>query len=62
MKTTTKRPKKHYYIIYDGQYVGESWAVSAVKAINNYWWKTIKEGDPMTTRTLDPSDFDAVEA
>lgn len=60
IKTPTK--KKHFYIIYDGERVGESWAVSANKAITNWWWKNIKSGDEFTTRTYAPSDFDAIEA
>lgn len=56
-----KRPKKHYYIILDGKCVGESWAVSVAKAINNFWWKNVKEGNPLTERILDPADFDAVQ-
>ena len=29
-----KKPKYHYYILLDGKYVGDSWAVSEAKAIN----------------------------
>ena len=56
-----KKPKKHYYILLNGKYVGDSWAVSAAKAINNYWWKNVKLNNEYSTRLLDPSDFDAVE-
>lgn len=56
-----KQPKKHYYILLDGQCVGESWAVSAKKAINNFWWRAVKEGDVYASREYDPSEFDAVE-
>jgi len=57
-----KKPKKHYHIILNGECVGDSWAVSPVKAINNYWWKSIKNENQMSPRYCDPADFDAVEA
>ena len=56
-----RQTKKHYYILLNGQYVGESWAVSPKKAINNYWWKNIKHENCMTYRDYDPEEFDAVE-
>jgi len=56
------KPKKHYYIMRDGVYVGETWAVSPAKAINNYWWKEVKQRSEYTARLLNPSDFDAVES
>lgn len=56
-----KKPKRHFYIILNGSYVGDSWAVSAAKAINNYWWKNVKQDNEYSTRVLNPSDFDAVE-
>lgn len=62
MGTKQKKPKKHYYILLDGCKVGESWAVSEKKAINNFWWKWVKEEDPYSTREYEPEDFDAVEA
>lgn len=55
-----RQSKKHFYILLDGEYVGQTWAVSAAKAVTNYWWKAVKEGDPLTERYLDPSDFEAV--
>ena len=33
--------KKKFVILLDGEKVGESWAVSAEKAITNHWWKFI---------------------
>lgn len=56
-----KKPKHHYFILLGGKEVGESWAVSPQKAITNWWWNNIKEGNEMTPRDYDPSDFDAVE-
>lgn len=59
---TAKKPKRHYYIIFNGSYVGETWAVSAEKARNNYWWKKVKQEDANSIRTYNPSDFDVIEA
>jgi len=56
-----KKPKKHYVILHHGQPVGESWAVSPIKAINNYWWKEIKQEDEYSERYYDPAEFDAAE-
>lgn len=61
MDPRQRRPKRHYYILLNGAYVGESWAVSAAKAINNYWWKNVKQYNEYNTRLLNPADFDAVE-
>lgn len=55
-----KKPKYHYYILLDGKYVGDSWAVSEAKAINNYWWRHVKEGDEFHARDYEPTDFEAV--
>ena len=60
--TTTKKPKKHFYILLNGEKVGESWAVSDKKARVNFWWKFVKERDAFTIREYDPEDFDVVEA
>lgn len=57
-----KATKKHYYIILDGEQVGETWAVSPKKAIANYWWKNVKGNNAYSTRRYDPEDFDVVEA
>ena len=57
-----RKPKKHFYIIKNGIKVGESWAVSPAKAINNYWWKKVKGEDEFSARDYSPKDFDAVEA
>lgn len=57
-----KRPKKKYYIMLNGEYVGETWAVSPAKARVNYWWKFSKGCNPYTLRDMDPEDFDVVEA
>ena len=56
-----RKPKKHYYILLNGRYVGESWAVSSAKAINNFWWKFAKEENELNPRDYDPEDFDAIE-
>ena len=55
-----KQTKRHYYIFLDGEYVGQTWAVSEKKAVTNYWWKFVKESDPFTVREYNPSDFEAV--
>lgn len=52
--------KRHYYILLNGEYVGQAWAVSEAKAVTNYWWKFVKECDPFTVREYDPSDFEAI--
>ena len=57
-----RKPKKKYYIMLDGEYVGETWAVSPAKARVNFWWKFEKGEDPFSARGLDPEDFDVVEA
>lgn len=57
-----RQPKRHFYILLNGQYVGESWAVSPEKAINNYWWKNVKNESVFSPREHNPRDFDAVEA
>lgn len=57
-----KKTKKHYYIILNGDYIGDSWAVSPEKARANFWWNYVKECDEFTPRELDPEDFDVVEA
>lgn len=56
------KSKKHYYILLNGDHVGESWAVSADKAITNWWWKNIKCENEFSPRDYDPKDFDAIEA
>lgn len=55
------KKKKHFYIMHNGNYVGESWAVSPEKAINNFWWRSVKCGNEFSPRDYNPSDFDAVE-
>lgn len=58
----TTKPNRHYYIMLDGDMVGESWAVSPEKAITNWWWKNVKDENEFSPREYDPNDFDAVEA
>lgn len=62
VNTTTRKPKVHYYILYRGRMVGETWAVSPEKARTNYWWKNVKGGDPFAYRDRNPQDYDVVEA
>lgn len=57
-----RKPKKHYYIMLDGRYMGDSWAISPEKARTNYWWKYVKECDKFSPRDYDPEDFDVIEA
>lgn len=61
-RVQVKKPKKRYYILLNGDKVGETWAVSAKKAINNFWWKQVKNENQFSQRDYDPEDFDAVEA
>lgn len=58
----SKKPKKHYYIMLDGKYIGDSWAVSPEKARANFWWNNVKRGNEFSPRDYDPEDFDVVEA
>ena len=57
-----KQPKRKFNIIHRGRIVGTSWAVSAAKAINNYWWNNCKGRDQYAYTDYRPSDFSAVEA
>lgn len=57
-----RKPKKKYYIIHDGEMVGESFAVSPEKAVTNWWWKHVKHEDEFSIRTYGPEELDAVEA
>lgn len=54
--------KKLYYILLNGEYVGETKAVSPQKAVANFWWKYVKNESELSPRDYDPDDFDAVEA
>ena len=56
-----RQPKRHFYILLDGKYVGQTWAVSAEKARNNFWWKAVKLENEYSPRDYDPEDFDVVE-
>jgi hypothetical protein len=56
----SKGIKRHYYILLDGEYAGQTWAVSEAEAVTNYWWKFVKGRDPFAERYLDPSDFEAI--
>lgn len=56
-----KPVKRRFLILYEGRTVGESWAVSADKAINNYWWRECKKYDQYAYTNYRPSDFDAIE-
>lgn len=57
-----KQPLKPYYILFNGEWVGETWAVSEAKAVNNYWWKNVKGCDRFADRKCEPSDFEAITA
>lgn len=52
--------KRHYYILYNGEYAGQTWAKSEAEAVKNHWWKFVKNEDPFTVRLYDPSDFEAI--
>lgn len=55
-----KRIQQHYYILLDGDYVGQQWARSEEEACSRYWWKNVKDGDKYSYRFMDPSDFEAI--
>jgi hypothetical protein len=59
--TQVRKPKKHYKILLNGQPYGDTWAVSAKKAIANVWWNYCKTGDKYKYTALSVEDFDAVE-
>lgn len=59
--TQIRKPKKHYKILLNGQPYGDTWAVSAKKAIANVWWNYCKTGDKYKYTALSVEDFDAVE-
>ena len=59
--TQVRKPKKHYKILLNGQLYGDTWAVSAKKAIANVWWNYCKTGDKYKYTALSVEDFDAVE-
>ena len=46
-------------IYHNGRKVGETTAVSASKAVTNYWWKNCKGGDKFAYTEYKPSDFTA---
>ena len=54
-------PKHKYYIMCNGHYVGESWAVSEEKACTNYWWKNDKKCNAYTSTNMSPKDYEAVK-
>lgn len=56
----SKGARRHYYILYGGEYAGQTWAVSEAEAVRNYWWKEVKGQDPFAERCLDPADFEAI--
>lgn len=57
-----KPVKVRFDIYHYGRKVGESWAVSAEKALNNFWWREIKKFDKFTQTEYKPSDFVAISA
>lgn len=44
-------------IYHRGRKVGETTAVSASKAVNNYWWNHCKGGNKFAYTEYKPSDF-----
>lgn len=61
MITSTQKSKKRFYILLNGNHVGESWAVSEAKAITNWWWRNVKNENVYSPRDYSPSDFTAIE-
>ena len=57
-----RKSKRHFYIIKGGRQVGETWAVSAEKALANYWWKNCKQQNQFTRCNIKPDDYDVIEA
>lgn len=55
-----RQSKKHFYILLDGEYVGQTWAVSEAKAKVNWWWDNVKYNDQFSYRAIDPSELEAI--
>lgn len=55
-----KQPKRHYYILHNDEYVGQTWAVSEAKARTNWWWDNVKFNDEFNPRTMDPDELEAI--
>ena len=55
-----RQPKKHYYILYNDEYVGQTWAVTEAKARVNWWWDNVKYNDQFSYRAINPEDFEAI--
>lgn len=53
--------KRRFSIYHNGKKVGESWAVSEEKAINNYWWRECKRYDQYAYTDYRPCDFVAMD-
>lgn len=63
IKSSAKQKKNKYIVFLKGTNQSyETYAVSSKKAVNNVWWKMVKEEDPYTPRNYDPEDFDCVLA
>lgn len=56
-----ERSKRHYAIYHNGYKVGESWAVSAQKAVTNYWWCAVKYGNKYHYGHIELEELEAVE-
>lgn len=56
-----RRTKRHYYILYNGEYAGQAWATSEAEAVKNFWWNNVKGRDPFSERCLNPTDFEAIK-
>lgn len=52
-----KQPKFKFEIFHRGRKVGETYAVSVSKAVNNYWWNYCKQRNPYAHTEYKPSDF-----
>lgn len=60
MDSMIKKKKQRYKILFDGNYVGDSWAVSPEKAINNMRFRLVASGDVRGWFDVPMEDFDAV--
>lgn len=55
-----RKSKRHFYILLDNEYVGQTWAVSEAKARVNWWWNNVKYNDQFRYREYNPEDFEAI--
>lgn len=55
------KSKRHFAIYHNGYMVGETWAVSPQKAINNFWWRAVKYGNRYHYGRIELEELEAIE-